>query len=86
MKSTLFIAVIIIQSFMAHSQEGIVRGSIVDAATGEGFSGPGRDGQVGYAYASPSGSNTIAAIAAGAGLFRTKVSAALPTEGESLPL
>jgi hypothetical protein len=29
---------------------------LVTSTTGEGFSGPGRDGQVGYAYASPSGS------------------------------
>ena len=37
--------------------------SLVDSGTGEGFSGPGRDGATGYAYASPSGSNTVDAIA-----------------------
>ena len=37
---------------------GIIDGvNLVNSATGAGFSGPGRDGSTGYAYASPSGSN-----------------------------
>jgi hypothetical protein len=39
---------------------------LVDATTGAGFSGPGRDGSVGYAYASPSGS----IVADGAGVAK----------------
>ena len=34
--------------------------SLIDATTKAGFGGPGRDGSVGYAYASPSGSNNAA--------------------------
>jgi|13_taG_2_1085334.scaffolds.fasta_scaffold04203_2 hypothetical protein len=38
---------------------GIITGvDLVNATTKAGFSGPGRDGSTGYAYASPTGSNT----------------------------
>jgi len=50
---------------------------LVNAATGEGFSGPGRDGQVGYAYASPSGSNTVDEIADALTEMKVKASFAL---------
>ena len=46
--------------------------SLVDATNKSGFSGPGRDGQVGYAYASPSGSLS-GNIATGEGKYVTFV-------------
>ena len=52
---------------------GIIDGvSLVDSGTGEGLSGLGRDGSVGYAYASPSGSNHATTIADGAGSMQVK--------------
>ena len=54
---------------------GIIDGvDLVNSGTGEGFSGPGRDGAVGYAYASPSGSNSVAVIANAAGQMQVKSS------------
>jgi hypothetical protein len=47
---------------------------LVNATTGEGFGGPGRDGSVGYAYASPSGSNHATTINDGAGSMQVKAS------------
>ena len=40
--------------------KGIVDGVNLTDSLGAGFSGPGRDGSTGYAYASPSGSNVAA--------------------------
>jgi len=52
---------------------GVIDGvSLVDSGTGEGLSGLGRDGSVGYAYASPSGSNHATTIADGAGSMQVK--------------
>jgi hypothetical protein len=52
---------------------GIIDGvDLVNATTKAGFGGPGRDGQTGYAYASPTGSNT-AIISGGAALAMTRV-------------
>jgi len=63
---------------------GIIDGvNLVDSTTGEGFSGPGRDGSVGYAYASPSGSNTVDTIADA--LTEMKVKASFDLDGAVTP-
>ena len=52
---------------------GIIDGvDLVNATTKAGFGGPGRDGSTGYAYASPTGSNT-AIISGGAATAMTRV-------------
>ena len=48
---------------------GIIDGvTLLNATSKAGFSGPGRDGQVGYAYSSPSGSNNAALTDGAAGM------------------
>ena len=53
-------------------QEVINGVDLLDATTKTGFGGPGRDGQTGYAYASPTGSNS-ALINGGAATAMTRV-------------
>ena len=51
--------------------KGIVDGVNLTDSLGAGFSGPGRDGSTGYAYASPSGSN-VAALDTGTGHIKLR--------------
>jgi hypothetical protein len=62
-------------SIYGTNQKGseIINGvDLIDATTKAGFGGPGRDGQTGYAFASPTGSNT-SDVAGGSATARTQV-------------